>query len=67
MQTPEICMAAVRRNRWTLKYVEEQTLEVCMAAVKQEPRAIKCIHDPEMKKMVEETLQKEQASTLSIS
>lgn len=38
-----------------------------MAAVKQEPRAIKCIHDPEMKKMVEETLQKEQASTLSIS
>lgn len=60
-------MAAVRRNGWTLKYVEEQTLEVCMAAVKQEPRAIKCIHDPEMKKKVEETLQKEQASTLSIS
>ena len=33
--TPEICMVAVKQNRWALRIVENQTPEICMVAVKQ--------------------------------
>ena len=44
-QTPELCLASVKRYGITLKYVEKQTLEICTAALKQNIIAVKYI-DP---------------------
>jgi hypothetical protein len=33
-QTPENCLAAVRKNRFALKYVQEQTEKLCLEAVR---------------------------------
>ncbi len=41
-QTPELCMAAVKRDGEVLKYVKEQTPEICMAAGKKRGGAGKC-------------------------
>ena len=35
MQTPEICLEAVKQNWKALQYAKEQTLEVCLEALKQ--------------------------------
>ncbi len=64
-QTPEICLAAVQQNGEVLEFVREQTIEICMAAVQQNPNAIKYIRDLEIKKKVEEAVQKK-ASDMSI-
>lgn len=32
LQTPEICLTAVKQNGMALKYVKEQTIEICLAA-----------------------------------
>ena len=45
---------------------KDQTKEVCLADVNQTPDAIQCIHDPEMRKQVEEILKQGSASAMSI-
>ena len=39
-QTPEICLAAVKKNGLSLRYVNNQTEEMCLAAVEQAGRAL---------------------------
>jgi len=39
-QTPEICLAAVKQDGFSLKFIEKQTPEICLAAVIQEPHAL---------------------------
>ena len=34
-QTPEICLAAVKKHGYVLEYVKEQTPELCLEAIKQ--------------------------------
>jgi hypothetical protein len=34
-QTPEICLAAVKRCQWALCYVNDQTYDLCLEAIKQ--------------------------------
>lgn len=40
VQTPEICMAVVKRRAMELQYVKEQTPKLCMAAVLCDPHAL---------------------------
>lgn len=40
VQTPKICLAAVKQNSLALKYVDEQTPEICLAAVQQDADAL---------------------------
>jgi hypothetical protein len=42
-QFPEICMAAVQRNGYTIKFVKDQTPEICLAAVKQNGQALEYV------------------------
>ena len=47
-QTPEICMAAVRNNGNTLKFVYEQTYEICLEAIKQNRDALQFVRDKDL-------------------
>ena len=44
-QTPEICLAAVKRNGYALAFVKEQTKEICLEAVKQNGYALRYVKD----------------------
>jgi len=43
-QTPEICMAAVKKHGCALKYVKTQTPKLCMAAVKRNSLAFRLVN-----------------------
>lgn len=43
IQTHKICLAAVKRNGHSLKYVKEQTDDLCIAAVKNSPSALQFV------------------------
>ncbi len=43
LQTPEICLTAVKQNGMALKYVKEQTIEICLAAVKKNSYALRYV------------------------
>jgi hypothetical protein len=34
-QTPELCLAALKINGWTLEYINDKTIELCREAIKQ--------------------------------
>ena len=40
VNSQKICLAAVKQNRWALKYVKEQTPDICLEAVKQNGRLL---------------------------
>lgn len=44
-QTPELCLAAVKRNGLTLRHVKQQTPTICLAAVETDGRAIKFVKE----------------------
>ena len=44
-QTPEICLAAIKRDGWALIFVHNQTPEICLAAVNQNGGALKHVHN----------------------
>ena len=44
-QSPEICMAAVKRNGHALQFVKEQTPELCLVAVRQNSDALKFVRN----------------------
>lgn len=45
MQTPDLCLAAVRQNGYALKEVKEQTPEICLEAVKQDGYALSYVQE----------------------
>ena len=42
-QTRELCLAAVKRQGRTLKYIKNQTEEICLAAVQENRKALKYV------------------------
>ena len=44
-QTPEICLAAVKRDSEALTYVKDQTPEICLAAFEQNKESIQFVKD----------------------
>lgn len=49
-QTPEICLAAVKKNYYALKFVKKQTEEICLAAVMKNINSKRFVnvHSPEI-------------------
>jgi len=45
VQTPELCLAAIRYNSYAMYYVEEQTPELCLAAVQECSYALRYIKE----------------------
>ena len=40
---PELCLEAVKRNGYALRYVKEQTPELCLEAVKEDGDALRYV------------------------
>ncbi len=44
-QTHEICLEAVKRNGYSLQFVEDQTHEICIEAVKRNGYTLQYVKD----------------------